>query len=109
MRKIPPLLIHLPVRPKTKKELEKIIKETIEEQGNNADLNFIDTSLIINMEYLFKNSRFNGNISEWDVSNVLSMTGMFANSSFNGDISNWNTSSVIYMSCVTCRGGQKLL
>lgn len=34
---------------------------------------------------LFKNSKFNGDISGWDVSNVENMNYMFANSDFNGD------------------------
>ena len=34
------------VQPKTKDELKKIIEDTIEEQGLNCDLSFIDTSLI---------------------------------------------------------------
>ena len=34
------------VQPKTKDELKKIIEDTIKEQGNKCDLNFIDTSLI---------------------------------------------------------------
>jgi surface protein len=82
------------VRPKTRKELEKIIKETIEEQGNRADLNFIDTSLIDDMSYLFDSSDFNGDISKWDVSNVRYMNGMFYNCDFEGDISKWDVSNV---------------
>ena len=41
------------VQPKTKDELKKIIEDTIKEQGNNCDLNFIDTSLIKDMSGLF--------------------------------------------------------
>ena len=82
------------VQPKNKEELEQIIKDTIKEKGNNCDLNFIDTSLITDMSYLFANSKFNGDISEWDVSNVEDMTDMFRNSNFNGDISKWNVSNV---------------
>ena len=65
------------VQPKTKDELKKIIEDTIKEQGNNCDLNFIDTSLIKNMSGLFYKSYFNGDISQWDVSNVKDMKGMF--------------------------------
>ena len=88
------------VRPKTKKELKIIIKETIEEQGNRADLNFIDTSLIDDMSYLFdmhamfQDSKFNGDISKWDVSNVENMEYMFYNCDFNGDISKWDVRKV---------------
>ena len=41
------------VQPKTKDELKKIIEDTIKEQGLNCDLNFIDTSKITDMRYLF--------------------------------------------------------
>ena len=58
------------VQPKTKAELMKIIKDTIKEQGNNCDLNFIDTSLIKNMSGLFYKSYFNGDISKWNVLKV---------------------------------------
>lgn len=29
------------------------------------------------MSYLFENTNFNGNISDWDVSNVKNMTNIF--------------------------------
>lgn len=84
------------VQPKSKKELKQIIKETVEREGNNADLNFIDTSLITDMSLLFKNmSGFNGKIDKWDTSNVTDMTLMFDYArSFNQPIGNWNTSNV---------------
>ena len=82
------------VRPKNKVELKKIIEETIKEQGFNCDLNFIDTSLIKDMSYLFYNTEFNGDISKWDVSNVKDMSCMFEFSRFNKDISKWNVSNV---------------
>ena len=86
------------VQPKNKVELMKIIKDTIKEQGNNCDLNFIDTSKIIDMSYLFYNTKFNGDISKWDVSNVKDMSLMFADSEFNGDTSKWDVSkgSLVY-------------
>jgi hypothetical protein len=40
------------VQPKTKRELKNIIQKTIEEQGPNCDLNFIDVSLIKDMSDL---------------------------------------------------------
>src|SRR5574344_363080 len=43
------------VRPKTKKELKYIIEKAIEEQGNNADLNFIVTGILY-MNVMFCNS-----------------------------------------------------
>ena len=80
--------------PKTKGELNSIIRERIKNEGNECDLNDIDVSEITDMSSLFTWSRFNGDISRWDVSNVISMTNLFNSSYFNGDISNWNVSSV---------------
>ena len=81
-------------QPKTKEELEEIIKDRIYNEGPKCDLNDIDTSLIEDMQMLFAYSKFNGNISKWNVSNVKDMIGMFAYSEFNKDISSWNTSKV---------------
>ena len=83
--------------PKTKDELEDIIKQKIESEGNECDLNDIDTSNITDMSSLFKDSKFDGDISKWDVSNVENMRYMFTNSKFNGDISKWNVSNVTTM------------
>ena len=86
--------------PETKDELEDIIKQKIESEGNECNLNDIDTSNIIDMSDLFveyEYSDFNGDISRWNVSNVTNMKFMFANSNFNGDISNWDVSNVTDM------------
>ena len=83
------------VQPKYRRELEQIIEDTIKEKGNNCDLNFIDTSLITDMNNLFLFSNFNGDISKWDVSNVVDMSYMFYGSKFNGDISSWDISNVM--------------
>src|SRR5574344_1285913 len=85
------------VQPKTKDELKTLIDETIEDQGYACDLNFIDTSLIKDMDFMFSYSKFNGDISSWDVSNVTDMSFMFSHSEFNGDISSWNVSNVTNM------------
>ena len=82
--------------PKTKDELEDIIKQKIESEGNECNLNDIDTSNITDMSWLF-NIEFNGDISKWDVSNVKNMDNMFSYSKFNGDISNWDVSNVTTM------------
>ena len=82
------------VKPKDRAELEKIIKDTVKKEGNKCDLNFIDTSEITDMSWLFDGSTFNGDISKWDVSNVQSMYKMFLNSEFTGDISDWDVSGV---------------
>ena len=55
------------------------------------------------MSFIFYNSNFDGDISNWDVSNVKDMSGMFAGSRFtgkNGDISNWDISNVKDMSFI---------
>ena len=82
--------------PKTKQELREMIYERIDKEGNECNLNDIDTSAITDMSYMFGslNKEFNGNISMWDVSNVVNMTGMFKDSKFNGDIYWWNVSNV---------------
>lgn len=67
------------VQPKDKDELIQIIEDTIKKEGRHCNLNFIDTSKITDMSYLFKNSDFNGNISEWDVSNVENAAWMLCN------------------------------
>ena len=80
--------------PKTKEELKDIINKRIESEGNDCNLNDIDTSNITDMSDLFEYSDFNGNISNWDVSNVTNMASMFFDSEFNGDISKWDASNV---------------
>ena len=84
--------------PKTKEELEDILKELIKERGNEGDFNDIDVSNITDMSHLFKGIKeFNGDISNWDVSNVTNMSWMFYYcKSFNQNISNWNVSKVEY-------------
>ena len=84
--------------PKNSDELIHLVKELIEERGNDADLNDIDTSEITNMSWLFYKSEFNGDISNWEVGKVTNMHGTFYKSKFNGDISSWNVSNVELMS-----------
>ena len=89
--------------PKTKNELQELVKKLTRERGKNPDLNDIDTSEITDMSYVFFNSMFNGDISEWDVSKVKDMSYVFFNSMFNGDISKWDVSNVKDMSYMFCR------
>ena len=74
-------------QPESFKELKRIIKARIDEEGPNCDLNDIDVSLIYDMSYLFYNTGFAGNVSKWDTSNVTDMSYMFAWTEFNGYIS----------------------
>ena len=46
--------------PETKEELQDIIKQRIEQEGPEADLNDIDTSNITDMSSLFEFLDFNG-------------------------------------------------
>ena len=64
--------------PKTKEELQDIIKQRIKQEGNEVDLNDIDVSNITDMSKLFVYLDFNGDISQWDVSNVNNMEYIFA-------------------------------
>ena len=80
--------------PKDKNELMELVERLIEERGENADLNDIDTSEITDMSGLFLYEGFNGDISQWDVSNVQDMSNMFEGSDFNGDISKWDVRNV---------------
>lgn len=59
------------VTPKTKQELRTIIERELKRQGTDADLNFIDTSKITDMSYLFYGLNIGKiKIDKWDVSNV---------------------------------------
>ena len=95
------------VQPKIKRELIQIIRDYCKENGWNSDLNFINTSLITDMSFLFCGEtkygyglgRFNGDISKWDVSHVKTMTGMFYGAEkFNQPLNNWDVSNVRDMS-----------
>ena len=81
----------------TDENIGKLVMDAIAELGNEADLNFIDTSHVTDMSHLFKDTKFNGDISKWDTSQVTDMSFMFYKSNFRGDISNWDTSNVTNM------------
>ena len=42
------------------------------------------------MSYMFENSKFSLDLSNWDVSNVKDMSHMFESSNFNSNISSWD-------------------
>ena len=89
--------------PKTKEELISAIEKEIDLQGDDADLNCIDTSAITDMSNLFGLRYvfccFEGDVSKWNVSKVTDMFGMFfENQYFNGDISKLEVSNVTNMS-----------
>jgi surface protein len=113
------------IRPNTRKELRVLIEQELERQGPDADLNFIDTSEITDMSYLFENltirnikinkwntfkvtnmhgtflhcSEFVGSGFEtWDISNVTNMVSMFAGcKKLNPDLSEWDVTNVTDM------------
>lgn len=77
--------------------ISTFIRTTIKVLGNKCNLNWIDTSEVTDMSFLFAFTKFNGDISEWDTSNVTDMSKMFKSSVFNGDISKWDVSKVVNM------------
>ena len=77
--------------------IKDVVGFSIKALGKKANLNWIDTSKVTNMEEMFRYSKFNGDISKWDVSNVRNMYSMFFMSDFNGDISGWDVSKVTDM------------
>ena len=86
-------------KPESKDELQALIFKELNKQGPDADLNFIDTSEITDMSWLFHTLGIgNIQIDEWDTSNVTNMVGMFYNcENFDGDLSRWDTSKVTNM------------
>lgn len=118
--------------PETKDELRSLIEQELKQQGPDADLNFIDTSLITDMSELFKDltirnieidewdtskvtnmnsmfaycRKFEGTgLEKWDVSNVTDMQEMFAYcKNFNGDLSSWELPKItsLYLTFYKC-------
>ncbi|AGJ90622.1 BspA family leucine-rich repeat surface protein [Mycoplasma putrefaciens] len=88
------------VPPTLSKEIT-LLKEVFSDSRIDNQMTGIEqwnTSNIVSMQSAFKNSSFNGDLSNWDTSNVIDMSHMFANSSFNNQsITNWDTSKVFYM------------
>ena len=85
------------VRPTKWLELRTIIKQELERQGPDADLNFIDTSKITAMSSLFFELNIrNIKIDKWNMSNVESTRNMFVgHKEFTGSgLENWDVSRV---------------
>jgi len=82
-------------QPKNKQQLINEISKALN-KDSNADLNFIDTSKITDMSFLFKDlDPHDIHIENWDVSNVEDMRSMFFNCyNFNCNLSNWDVSNV---------------
>ena len=79
-------------------EFRQLVRNYVVLVSYSCDLNWIDTSNITNMGYLFEGmTLFNGDISKWDVSNVMDTQEMFSSTDFNGDISMWDVSNVKIM------------
>jgi len=76
------------------KNVKDVVEDEVKRLGDEADLNHIDVSGVTNMNNLFSDSFFNGDISKWNVGNVENMNWMFRNSKFNGDISSWDVGNV---------------
>ena len=84
------------VQPKNKAQLKSLIEYAF--NHNIYDLNFIDTSEITNMSWLFEDIRHNFDVSSWDVTNVTDMAGMFVGcENFNCDLSYWDVSNMTCM------------
>ena len=102
--RITPTTKSVKVRPQNRDELRYIIEQEIENQGLDADLNFIDTSEITDMSNLFHDLTIrNIKIDQWDVSKVEDMNHMFIDQEeFNCDLSNWDVRNVYDMDWMFC-------
>ena len=84
----------------TREELKYLIKHIVIIDPK-ADLNWIDTSHITNMMYLFDDffsKEFCGDVSDWDMSNVTNTRYMFYRcEKFNCDVSKWDVHNVKLM------------
>ncbi len=87
------------LKPANKAALQAEIRKAIGTHGNNVNLNYIDTSDVTDMSWLFKDkATFNGDISKWNTSKVTNMIGMFMGAkAFNQPLNNWNVSKVTNM------------
>lgn len=85
-------------RPTSRDELKDLIRQELENQGPDADLNHIDVSDITDMSWLFCCFDVRDiKIDSWNVSNVRTMESMFNGCGrFTGaGLDNWNTENVV--------------
>ncbi len=85
----------------TRAQLTGMVNEMVDDVGNIKNISHYitrtDTSNITDMSFLFVETDFDEDISEWDVSNVTDMSNMFSTNSFDQDIGSWDVSSVLDM------------
>ena len=83
----------------TRDSLARLITDRMRQYGNQCDLNCIDVSRVTDLSRVFASTpelrQFNGDISKWTTSRLKYMCWMFEDSPFDGDISNWNLASVV--------------
>lgn len=70
---------------------------TLAIEGFNGDVSKWNVSNALRMDELFDSSAFTGNVAAWNTSRVVNMSSMFRNTPFNGDVSKWDVSKVEYM------------
>lgn len=87
---------------KDRNHLVQLVKQEMEKNGNECNLNHIDVSKVENFMGIFENTKFNGDVSQWDVSHAKTMRSMFSDTPFNGDISNWDVSGLEDTSWMFC-------
>jgi surface protein len=63
----------------------------------NGDLSDWEVGRVTNMSNMFRASSFNQDLSAWDVSNVADMSNMFRVSAFDQDLSTWEVITVTDM------------
>lgn len=56
---------------------------------NSDDYTSICTSLVTDMNSLFRDTSFNQDIGSWNVSSVINMNNLFRNTPFNQDLTSW--------------------
>ena len=76
---------------KSRKDLDRLIKEFISFIGPDCDLNDIDVFGVADMRGLFRYSGFNGDISSWNVPFDCDMSDMFTGSVYekSGKVNHW--------------------